>query len=209
MASDVVIRAAQAVMLILMWLQLTVGFAPVDFSSSLLSRYSTAIITRHHKISGFVKDDDSSYENEGDTDAGGDPINKSKKQYTVARAGGRRPRSHKQTNIPKTKNNGNDNIFALFRQWALPLLCLIAILRLFFGMFGSTNSNPNENVVYYSRSVYQSTTYTQDGNVETKRRESFQSNVPSLVEKYGNDGTDIAIGDDLDDRIDNMLFGKW
>ena len=204
MASDV-IRAAQAVVLILMWLQLTVGFAPVDFSSSLLSRYSKNPDITRHQISGFVKDDDSSYENEGETDAD-DSTNKSKKQYTVARAGGRRPRSQKQTNIPKT-NNGNDNIFALFRQWALPLLCLTAILRLVFGMFGSTNSNPT--VVYYSRSVYQSTTYTQDGNVETKRKESFQSNVPSLVEKYGNDGTDIDIGDELDDRIDNMLFGKW
>ena len=195
MASDV-IRATQAVMLILMCLHLSVAFAPIDFSSSLLNTsYSTRIckldVTHpHHNIrrnANQVDDDSSAYEED-----------KSKKQYTVARAGGRRPRSQKQTdNNPK---------IALFRQWALPLLCMIAILRLLFGvMFGSTNSNPN--VVYYSRSVYQSTTYNQDGNIETKRKESVQSNVPSLIEKYGNDGIDID--KELNNEIDTFLFGKW
>ena len=64
-------------------------------------------------------------------------------------------------------------------------------------------------MVYYSQSVYQSTTYTQDGDVETKRKEIVQSNanVPSLLEKYGNDGIDIDTDEELNNEILILVVG--
>jgi len=84
-------------------------------------------------------------------------------------------------------------------------------------MFGGGSYGPN--VVYYSRSVYQSTTYTQDGNVETARKENFQSNIPELVKRSqqqnANDGGIDGRGffdildQDMEDEIDALLYQKW
>ncbi len=84
-------------------------------------------------------------------------------------------------------------------------------------LFGGGSNDPN--MVYYSRSVYQSTTYTRDGNVETTRRENFQSNIPELVKqsqkKYNNDegiesrGLFDIIDKEMDDEMDSLLYQKW
>ena len=97
--------------------------------------------------------------------------------------------------------------------------------RLLF--FGNLFGGSSPNVVYYSSSVYQSTTYKADGNVETSRKESFESNIPGLVEKKAgressqrNDNRairgsyydiDSAIEDELMDVEEeiNTIFGKW
>lgn len=82
-------------------------------------------------------------------------------------------------------------------------------------MFGGND------VVYYSSSVYQSTTYSQDGNVETIRKENFQSNVPGLIEKAKDYSQEQNGGDeryldsideelmDLEDEIGSLFFNKW
>ena len=146
-------------------------------------------------------------ENSSSIDAPADPP--SNKKY--ARAGGRRPRTESKS-TPST-NNGND-IFLMFRQVALPLCLLALLLRFLFGMFGGSASNPN--VVYYSRSTYQSTTYAPDGKVETTRKEDFRSNIPGLVDyrkdgnenKYYIDSIDEDLSD-LEDGMDALLFRKW
>ena len=102
----------------------------------------------------------------------------------------------------------------MFRQVALPLCLLALLLRFLFGMFGGSASNPN--VVYYSRSTYQSTTYAPDGKVETTRKEDFRSNIPGLVDyrkdgnenKYYIDSIDEDLSD-LEDGMDALLFRKW
>ncbi|KAL3776223.1 hypothetical protein ACHAW5_008254 [Stephanodiscus triporus] len=106
-----------------------------------------------------------------------------KEKYTVARAGGRRPRTDPKSKQPDaTKEKIPENgILSLIRDFALPLCVLTLILRFLFGTFGGNAGSPN--VVYYSRSIYQSTTYTKDGNIERKRRENFQSNIPELVQQ--------------------------
>ena len=100
-------------------------------------------------------------------------------KYSVARVGGRKTK--KNHLIKKdTSKNANNGVFATIRQLALPILLATVFFRLLFGnLFGGTSPN----VVYYSSSVYQSTTYKADGNVETSRKESFESNIPGLVEK--------------------------
>lgn len=136
-----------------------------------------------------------------------------KNKTTVARAGGRRPKA----SSPKSKNPDNNGLIAAVRQLALPLLALTLILRFLLGMFGGGSYGPN--VVYYSRSVYQSTTYTQDGNVETTRKENFQSNIPELVKRSqqqnANDGGIDGRGyfdildQDMEEEIDALLYQKW
>ena len=119
-----------------------------------------------------------------------DDDSKSKKN-TVARAGGRRPRGDSK----RDRKEKNNDIFSVFRQWAIPLVLLVLFLRFIFGIFGSTS---NSNIVYYSRSVYQSTTYSEDGNVRTTTKENFQSNMPALVEQYSQQG---YRGEDADEDI--------
>jgi hypothetical protein len=131
----------------------------------------------------------------------------------VARAGGRRPK----TTSSKSNNSENNGFIAAVRQWALPLLALTLFLKFLLGMFGGGSYGPN--VVYYSRSVYQSTKYTRDGNVETTRKENFQSNIPELV-KRSQQKNDIDGGidsrgffdildQDMEDEIDALLYQKW
>jgi hypothetical protein len=95
-------------------------------------------------------------------------------KYTVARAGGRRPRTD-----ARSKKPDRNRFFQLIRDFALPLCLLTVILRFLLSMFGG--SAGDTGVVYYSHSVYQSTSYTKDGNIERTMRENFQSNIPGLV----------------------------
>lgn len=134
----------------------------------------------------------------------------------MARAGGRRPRfDHKsrsnQLDVVK------ERILSLIGDFGLPLLIMIVALRLIF----DDGSTDNPKVVYYSRSVYQSTSYTKDGKVETTRKDNFQSNVPELVKQAkvkeskqqlrgGAEEKDFfnIIDDNLEDEID-FIFKKW
>jgi hypothetical protein len=143
-----------------------------------------------------------------------------KEKYTVARAGGRRPRTDPKSKQPDaTKEKPENGILSLIRDFALPLCVLTVILRFLFGMFGGNTGSPN--VVYYSRSIYQSTTYTKDGNIERIRREKFQSNIPELVQqsteyKQERNSRDVddesyfnIIDGEFDDDIDSQIFRKW
>ena len=121
---------------------------------------------------------------------------------SVARAGGRRTKTNKPLNLNNNNTTNNNNSLNFLRQWAAPLLILGLLLKFIFGGLFS----PNPNVVYYSRSVYQSTTYSRDGNVETKRKETFQSNVPGLVEKSRDlNGNRVTIEDEIGDLEDEIM----
>jgi hypothetical protein len=143
-------------------------------------------------------------------------------KYSVARVGGRKTKKNHQ--IKKdTSKHAISGVFATIRQLALPILLATVFFRLLLGnLFGGTSPN----VVYYSSSVYQSTTYKADGNVETSRKESFESNIPGLVEKARRESSqrndnrairgsyydiDSAIEDELMDVEEeiNSIFGKW
>lgn len=140
---------------------------------------------------------------------------------TVARAGGRRPRTDQKTKQPEAtkKRIPEIELFSVIRDFALPLCLLSVILRFLFGMFGGSAGNPH--VFYYSRSVYESTRYTKDGNIERTRRKNFQSNIPELVEQdkeYTQEQNGHGVGGksyfniidgDFEDKIDSLLFGKW
>lgn len=140
-------------------------------------------------------------------------------KYSTARVGGRRTKKQKikrEDNITK-----NDGPLAFIRQIAIPFILVALFLRLLFGnLFGGSN------VVYYSSTVYQSTTYSRDGNIETRTKESFKSNIPGLVEERANERSQgrndnsvvrgsyydfDSIEDELLDAEEeiNSIFGKW
>ena len=164
--------------------------------------------------------------NQGD---GGEPstdanTNPARKKISVARAGGRKRKGGRKQKPKSVTKDAEDSggIFSTIQQLLLPLFLVSLILKLLFGFLFGGNSNPN--VVYYSSSVYQSTTYTRDGNVETTRKESFNSNIPGFVENaressqrgfrdsdsdnYYLDSIEDDLAD-LEDEIDSSLFGKW
>jgi len=181
----------------------------IDFTSFLAASSGQNPAENDSSSEGGDRSDDAP------TDPSNAPSDPSNKKYSVARAGGRRSRTDSKSRHDVTKNtrSGND-IFSVFRQYALPLCLLTVIIKLLLGMFGG-------DVVYYSRSVYQSTTYSQDGNVETIRKENFQSNVPGLIEKAKDYSQEQNGGDeryldsideelmDLEDEIGSLFFNKW
>lgn len=156
-----------------------------------------------------------------DPRADGDPSSEggagSRRRGTVARAGGRRPRNDRRLRDDVVQGGGSsgdaDDAFAVVRRWALPALLLAIVLRLWSSLFGGGDPN----VVYYSRSVYQSTTYARDGTVETTtRKEDVRSNVPGLFERAKRGGGDPGYSDpidaqlaDLEDEVDSLLFNRW
>ena len=99
----------------------------------------------------------------------------------------------------------------------MPLCLLLALVKFLFGGSGRRDGG----VVYYSSSVYQSTTYSRDGNVETTRKEDFRSNVPGLAERareysqeqsrdnanyFGSVEKELQ---ELEDAFGSPLFQKW
>jgi hypothetical protein len=165
-------------------------------------------LLRTPKISGFgsgsssvVLSSSNQAENHSSHEGSGmdfDDRTNSTEKYTVARAGGRRPRSD-----AKSKERNANRFFPLIRDLALPLCLLTVILRFLFGMFGGNAGNPG--VVYYSHSVYQSTSYTKDGDIERTMRENFQSNIPELVE-HAKEYKQKKI---FENEMDSLLFRKW
>eukprot|EP00956_Cyclotella_meneghiniana_P017995 scaffold29754_cov67-Cyclotella_meneghiniana.AAC.2 len=121
---------------------------------------------------------------------------------TIARVGGRKPKVNKSPRDSSSSNRIGD----IFRQWALPLFFSALVMRFLFGGIFSSSSN---YVYYYSRSVYQSTTYSRDGNVETKRKETFQSNVPGLVERSRDVGKNVISIDDEMSDLENEIFDAF
>ena len=138
------------------------------------------------------------------------------KKYSTARAGGRRAKKKDKIKLEReVKTTG------LFQKVVVPIVMIALLFRVIFGSLFSGGSN----VVYYSSTVYQTSTYSRDGKIETKTKESFQSNIPGLVERAKsisreNDGSSIRRGSyydidsiedellDVEDEI-NSIFGKW
>jgi hypothetical protein len=67
--------------------------------------------------------------------------------------------------------------------WALEILAFTIILRSFFVGSASdgTTSSTNPNFMYYQSTVIERRVIGSNGDIETSRKESFQSNIPDLV----------------------------
>jgi hypothetical protein len=68
----------------------------------------------------------------------------------------------------------------LASPWIRAGVPLVAVVLLVKSLLGSPSGR--SDYVYYQSSVYESRTYNSDGRVETARKESVQSNIPSLLD---------------------------
>eukprot|EP00565_Helicotheca_tamesis_P006859 CAMPEP_0185725120 /NCGR_PEP_ID=MMETSP1171-20130828/1448_1 /TAXON_ID=374046 /ORGANISM="Helicotheca tamensis, Strain CCMP826" /LENGTH=187 /DNA_ID=CAMNT_0028393157 /DNA_START=372 /DNA_END=935 /DNA_ORIENTATION=+ len=123
-------------------------------------------------------------QNEGDgSDISNSSSSSSSQQsrpMSTARVGGRRssPPPPKRNN----KKDTDDNVFGLLK-FVLPIMALIWLLQsllsgiFFFGGGGSSTGN----YVYYQSSTFESRTIKSDGTIETAKKESVRTNMPSLI----------------------------
>lgn len=89
----------------------------------------------------------------------------------VGRGGGRRRRLH----VPSILPNRGNGIFP-----ALVLFSLLLVLVPLFGGGGNDVSSPS--VYYYQSTSFESTILSADGSVQTTKKTSVETNMPSLLE---------------------------
>jgi hypothetical protein len=98
---------------------------------------------------------------------------KPQRRRKSGRTGGRRRR--RIMTLPSEKKESSGGI--LQSLW-FPLVVFLLLLKILLeSLFGG-----GSDYVYYQSSVYESSVYTPDGRVETARKESVQSNIPSLMD---------------------------
>ena len=110
-----------------------------------------------------------------ETDAGDNlhPETPSKKKVSTSRAGGR----SRQRERP-AKNSSSSPLLANRAKIALPVVLVLWILS---QVFQSSVRPPS--YVFYQSSMYESRTLGADGRMETTRKESVKSNLPSLLQQ--------------------------
>lgn len=88
----------------------------------------------------------------------------------IGRAGGRRRRLSNQSN----EENG---------QKTAPAVILFSLLLILVPFFDEAmDESPKEQSYYYYQSSYSETrVYSQDGSIQTSRKQSVETNVPSLL----------------------------
>lgn len=103
-----------------------------------------------------------------------DPGHDGKKTKSVARFGGRRSGVRRST--PESAKD-----LPGFVKLGASAALAVALFRALLGvLFGGAGSAP-PSYVYYQASMYESRTLGPDGKMETTRKESVRSNVPSLI----------------------------
>lgn len=116
------------------------------------------------------KSDSEEVRNEFKDDEQQDEI-KERVKYSSARSGGRAKKPEREA---KSLFEGASNPFIKLGTTLLAGVLFLKVLgALLFG---------GSSYVYYESSIYQTTTTSIDGKVETTRRESFKSNIPALKE---------------------------
>lgn len=73
-----------------------------------------------------------------------------------------------------------------FPWWGVPT----TILSLLF-LKGVLDFGNDSSFAYYESTVYESRVYNSDGRMETSRKESFRSNIPSLAERLASPEDDV------------------
>jgi hypothetical protein len=112
-----------------------------------------------------------------DDTSSSDNQNTENNHKSTGRAGGRKRR--KSAKNPRKKEKQSPRSIGMLP--AVLLLSGVLLVLLKGILFDNVSGDPS--FVYYESSVYESLTYGTDGRVETSRRESFRSNIPSLMEQ--------------------------
>ena len=127
---------------------------------------------------------------------------KSRVKYSSARAGGRVNRSRGNKSDESVTSHGPMNDSRLIKS-VIPLVSLLLFVKLLGSMLFS-----GDNYVYYESTVYQTTTRTEDGKIETTRKQNFKSNIPGLREKSNIQDIDNSIRleqDQIEREMNNFM----
>jgi len=130
-----------------------------------------------------------------------------KSNATGQRIGGRSKSPSKPTPNVQKRNENKTGMPKLLIAICIPLLALWVFFQTLFG------GEDSPSTYYYQSSVYESRVYNADGQVETSRKESVRSNVPSLLEERRNDRRESETSDfssyilrgDIDEQFDKEL----
>lgn len=121
------------------------------------------------------------------------------KSPSTARVGGRTKSSFVPPSPLPTRNSDSNK--GLLLKIALPIALLLALLKVLLnGMFDAPPATSGGNFVYYQSSTYERRIVGADGNVETTRKESMRSNIPSLMGGQEQRGQSSEIRRYLQDR---------
>ena len=124
--------------------------------------------------------DDGSEETKDDNTEEDAPANnqsKNRRIFSTARAGGRSQSS--KHSLTKFGQISKIKIFDFLKK----LIPALVILTLLTNIFSNNSDGNNGPYFYYESSVYETRSYTSEGKVESTRKESFKSNLPSEILK--------------------------
>ena len=117
--------------------------------------------------------------NGNDDDDDDDDNGANKKKNSIARAGGRSKTDSAPTTPTTSSQIPLKALFATIKK-VIPILISLSIIKGFLGFLFS-GFGGRSNVIYYQSTVYESTTFDENGQMEQTRKESFKSNIPSLT----------------------------
>lgn len=150
--------------------------SPVRPSHAPLSRHhSRPFISSYHLNNHAKNKIDSSDDDEDDNadmvESSASTANTKNNKGRIGPLGGRK----RKKPLPPEKEKEN-----FLTLWNIPGLILFLLLAkgIFLDGFSA-----NSNFAYYESSVYETRMYNSEGKLETSRKESFRSNIPSLVEQ--------------------------
>jgi hypothetical protein len=126
---------------------------------------------------------------------------------TVRRVGGRS--LSRQRNNQDTAPSNRTNILGVLPAW---LVWAAAALAVSMWLLSQTMWGvPKTNYVYYQSSYYESRIVGVDGKVETSRKESVRTNIPSLMEDgaEGDQRIPLRQVQALDREIEAELKANW
>ena len=112
----------------------------------------------------------SSDEVDKDDNASWSPHTPGQPPKTINRAGGRIRR--KREPLDQTKNNRTSSQIL---RYSVPFLLLLLIVKTLLGGFGADDS-----VYFYQSSYVESRVVRSDGKIDTSRKESIRTNIPSM-----------------------------
>jgi len=91
------------------------------------------------------------------------------KKKAIGRAGGR---SRQMSSRPKQEE----------KRSIVAYLVLFSLMFVLSPLFDGVIDSSSPSVYYYQSSSFEMTVYSQDGSVQTSRKESVQTNIPTLLE---------------------------
>lgn len=104
-----------------------------------------------------------------------------RKKPSFSRAGGRSRKIKDKSRNKDVPTELWPSVFAPILDAMKKVIPLLLALTIVKALLGSLVGGNNNNVAYYSSTVYERTYYDENGEIQRLRKEKIQSNIPSLI----------------------------